>query len=216
MMAFDSEIHAFVAVHDQNCIKAHGYVVGYNDWTMAYYPAGSEKASRALTVRYPQHKGFGEIVHWLDQSYAADTMAWSKHANRSIFSHQISSIILFIDAASQSDEKYEATVKTFRSGMDKVIDVHAMELVPIVYPVRQTEAFGDESERLDQLLGINFDGVQLPQMILIHGATKQHTVFPHPIADKDQFISDLVAYWSIMHLLKSDLSYIQSQLLETQ
>lgn len=63
-------------------------------------------------------------------------MAWSKHANRSIFSHEISSIILFLDAEDQADERYASIFKTFRTGMAKVIDVHSMEIVPIVYPTK--------------------------------------------------------------------------------
>ena len=35
------------------------------------------------------------------------------------------------------------------------------------------------------------------------------------IGDEDIFIADLVGYWSIMHLLKSDLSYIEGQFVET-
>lgn len=99
--------------------------------------------------------------------------------------------------------------------MAKVIDVHKMEIVPIIYPVRHNGNFGDESERLENLLNINLSEVRLPQMVLIHGATKQNTVFPHKIDDQDRFIGDLVAYWSIMHLLKADHSFIEGQITQT-
>ena len=55
-----------------------------------------------------------------------------------------------------------AMIDSFAKGIRRVIDVHELEAVPVVYPTRQQRGFGDEHERLEHVLGIDLSQVTLP------------------------------------------------------
>ena len=50
----------------------------------------------------------------------------------------------------------------FAEGVRKVIKIHELEVVPVVYPVRKRSGFGDENERLEHALAIDLNQVTLP------------------------------------------------------
>ena len=157
--------------------------------------------------------GFSEVVHWLDAAYAEDTAQWSKHANICLTAHKMNILILFLDTKSiVKTQKYARVVEVFRSAIDKVLRSHNLRIVPVIYPVKKVGHFGDETERLEEILGFNAENTNLPLIGLIHGFTKKQIFFNHAIMDVDAFIPDLVGFWAVYQVLKSDLQYKKEQI----
>ena len=50
-----------------------------------------------MRVIVPATRSFGEVVHFLDQAYTAETLSWSKHAKICLKSHQLTMVALLLD-----------------------------------------------------------------------------------------------------------------------
>ena len=218
LMAFSKEQHDFVAVFDRNCMNKLGYSSKEQDWTLVYYPSNAKSTSdpkvKAMKVHYPQVTSYGETVHWLDMVYAEDTMRWNKHANICLQSHGINMAILILDTNSLrnlSKQQHEM-VRVFRAGVSHVINVHQMKLVPVVYPVRKEGKFGDETLRLEKVIGVDLQNVPLPQLLLVNGKTKSNARFGYAMMDPDAFIPELVQHWIINRILNDDLAHKKDQI----
>lgn len=123
---------------------------------------GNQEASHVMAVQVPATRSFGEVVHFLDQAYTAETLSWSKHAKICLKSHQLTMVALLLDTDDPSDNNYPAIVDVFAEGVKKVIKIHELEVVPVVYPVHKRRGFGDENERLESALGIDLNQITLP------------------------------------------------------
>ena len=169
-----------------------------------------------MSVEYPHFRSFGQTVHWLDVRYAMETMTWSKHANVCLQSHQNNLVVLLLDTDDVGDPRYERVVTLFKESLFRPVNIHKIELVPVIYAVRQGGPFGDESERLEHILNIQVDKIKLPQILMIHGLSRRNLVFEHSVGDVEEFTAELLAYWIVNQVLRADLNFKRELLTNLQ
>lgn len=126
-----------------------------------------------MKVHYPKTSSFGEVVHWLDAAYALDTASWSKHASICLTSHDMNLLVLYLDTKSiKKTQKYANAIAVFKESIDRILSTHDLKVIPVIYPANKLHGFDDETQRLDEVLGIDFGHMQMPQIGLIHGHSK--------------------------------------------
>ena len=107
---------------------------------------------------------------WLDTAYAEDKSEWNKHASVCLTSHKMNLLVLFLDTKSATKtQRYASTIATFKEAISKVISSFNLNVVPVVYPVLKQGNFSDTNERLERIVGLDLEGVPMPQISLIHG-----------------------------------------------
>ena len=216
LMAFTKEQHTFVSVIEIDCILEKGHSSASDDYTLVYYPAASFEDNTAgikvKRVEYPSMGSFGETVHWLDTAYAEDKSEWNKHANICLSAHQMNLLVLILNTKSiVKTQKYSSTITTFQKAVSEVISQFNLNIIPVIYLTKKIGGFGDETERLETKLGLDFQVIELPQIRLIHGMTKNQILFPHLITDLDSFTPSLLGYWVIYTMMDEDLKKIEEK-----
>ena len=99
----------------------------------------------------------------------------------------------------------------FRDAISQVLKSHDYNIVPIIYPVKKKGPFGDETERLEDVIGLQIDQIPMPAIASIHPATASNSIFPHQLMDIDSISPQVIGYWAIKTLLEKDLEHLVTQ-----
>ena len=116
-------------------------------------------------------------------------------------------LILFSNNTDVNQSEDSHISQVFKQSIDKVTSSFNLDIIPVIYLVFQNGPFMDETERLENIFGLNRNAMQLPQIGLIHGVTKNHVPYPHVIMDEYEFTPDIVGYWAVFEILKADRAY---------